>query len=342
MKLSELNYRLPKSLIAQSPAVPRDSSRLMVIDRNTGKIENKYFYDLPRILQKGDVLVFNESKVFPARVFATKETGGRVELLFLSKTAKNTWEALRRGKVGFGQTLALGKIKLKVISVKEKVIKVTFSCRENELFDYLSKHGLTPLPPYIAQDKSGKNENDLRAKYQTIYAKNIGSAAAPTAGLHFTKRLLARLRKKGVAMERVTLHVGLGTFAPVEEKILEKHQIHSEHYSVDAMTAKRLNKYRKEGRRIISVGTTTLRVLETVSDKDGLLKKASGQTNIFIYPPYKFKFVDALITNFHLPESTLLALVYAFAGKKLIKMAYRKAIRDKYRFFSFGDASLII
>ncbi len=338
MKLSELDYKLPKSLIAQKPAVPRDSSRLMVINRKSGEFLNHKFSDLARLLTKNDVLVFNESKVFPARVYATKETGGKVELLLLEKTVKDTWEAMRKGKVSFGQTLEMGKIKMKVVSVNQNVIKIKFSCRENDLFEYLNKHGLTPLPPYINQDKTRSGESKIRKLYQTIYAKNTGSAAAPTAGLHFTKRLVSRLKTKGVKIEYVTLHVGLGTFAPVKESTLEKHKIHSEYYQIDPKTLSRLRKYKKQGKRIIAVGTTTTRVLETLAKS----RKTSGSTTLFIYPPYKFKFVDGLITNFHLPKSTLIALVFAFAGIGLTKSAYGKAIKDKYRFYSFGDASFIV
>lgn len=338
MKLSELNYKLPKSLIAQSPTIPRDHSRLMLVDRATGKLENHYFYELPKLLKKDDVLVFNESKVFPARVFATKRTGGKVELLLLTKTAKNTWEALRKGKVSFGQILDLGKIKIKVVEVNDNVIKIKFSCRENDLFDYLEKNGFTPLPPYIEQDKSRQKEMKIRDLYQTIYAKTTGSAAAPTAGLHFTKSLIGKLKDKRITMECVTLHVGLGTFAPVKEATLEEHKIHSEYYWINPRVLARLRKYKKEGRRIIAVGTTSTRVLETIAG----VEKTSGGTSLFIYPPYKFKFVDGLVTNFHLPKSTLIALVYAFAGKELTRKAYKKAIHDKYRFYSFGDASLIV
>lgn len=338
MKLEELDYKLPKKLIAQKPASPRDHSRLMVIDRKSGQISNHNFYELPEFLKGGDVLVFNESKVFPARVFATKDTGGKIELLLLEKTAKNTWKALRKGKVNFGQSMDLGNIKIKVLDIKENVIEIQFSCREKDLFNYLEKHGLTPLPPYISQGKSKDEETKNRKLYQTIYAKTVGSAAAPTAGLHFTKELLKKLKDRGIKIEYVTLHVGLGTFAPVKETSLEEHEIHKEYYYVNPEVVERLKRYKKEGRRIIAVGTTTTRVLETVA-----MKKANfGFTNLFIYPPYKFKFVNAMITNFHLPKSTLIALVFAFAGKELVKRAYEEAIKDKYRFYSFGDASLIV
>jgi S-adenosylmethionine:tRNA ribosyltransferase-isomerase len=355
MKLDQLRYSLPKELIAQEPAELRDHSRLMVINRVDETIEDKHFYDLPSLLTPNEVLVFNQTKVFPARLQAKKATGGNIEILLLERTnsAENEWFALRRGKISFGQTLAFGDIDAKVTQVKENVIKLLFSCRENELFSYMKTHGQTPLPPYI---KSTNTEEKIRKDYQTIYAKTAGSVAAPTAGLHFTKELISKLKDKNIQIEYVTLHVGLGTFLPIKENDLTKHKMHSEHYSIDLSTIKRLNLAKSQGKKIISVGTTTTRVLESISSNKGLLSqnKLHGETSIFIYPPYKFKFIDGLITNFHLPGSTLLALVSALVSfpntntkfsdfkSSLMGKAYQKAIEEKYRFFSFGDGSLII
>lgn len=351
MDISLFDYTLPKHAIAQTPAVPRDSAKLMIIDRNKQTISHHHFSDLPKILNSNDVLVFNQTKVFPARIFGTKPTGGKIELLLLEKISDNTWEAIYRGKISFGQTLVFGKIQGEILGVRENLLNIRFLCREKDLSLYMKEHGSTPLPPYI---KSLTPENELRKQYQTVFAENIGSVAAPTAGFHFTKKLLNQLQKKGVQIEFVTLHVGLGTFAPIKENDLTKHQIHKELFELNSETAEKLNLAKKAGKRIIAVGTTTTRVLETCATDQGLLAPQKGRTNIFIYPPYKFKFQDALITNFHLPKSTLLSLVSAFFSypntpvnftsfpQSLLGLAYSTAIKRKYRFYSFGDGMLIL
>jgi S-adenosylmethionine:tRNA ribosyltransferase-isomerase len=351
MDISKFDYFLPKACIAQKPVNLRDHSRLMVINRNTQKITHHHFYDLEKILDNNSVLVLNNTKVFPARLIGKKNTGGKIEILLLEKTATNTWKAIYKGKIDFGDTLAFGKIKASVTSKTQNLINIKFSCREKDLFSFMKIHGYTPLPPYI---KPNLSEKKLRNLYQTVYAITAGSAAAPTAGFHFTKELLSKLAKKGAQIEYITLHVGLGTFAPIKERDITKHQIHSELFKLTPLTAKRLNRAKKEGKKIIAVGTTATRVLETCCDKQGILKPQKGYTQIYIYPPYKYQFVDHLITNFHLPKSTLLALVSAFVShpntdkmfisfsKSLIGKAYREAIKEKYRFYSFGDASLVI
>ena len=296
-------------------------------------------------------MVLNNTKVFPAKLIGKKLTGGKIEILLLEKTALNTWKAIHKGKLAFGDTLVFGDIKASITSKEQNLISIKFSCREKDLFSYMKIHGFTPLPPYIKPDLT---EKKFRLLYQTVYALTAGSAAAPTAGFHFTKKLLAVLKKKGVQIEYITLHVGLGTFAPIKEMDITKHQIHSEYFELSPAVAKRLNKAKKEGKKIIAVGTTATRVLETCVNKDGNQKPQKGYTQIFIYPPYHFKFVDHLITNFHLPKSTLLALVSAFVSfpntkdhftdfyQSLIGKAYNIAKKEKYRFYSFGDASLII
>jgi S-adenosylmethionine:tRNA ribosyltransferase-isomerase len=346
MKTSLFDYTLPKNLVANSPAKPRDHSRLMVIDRKTGHISHHKFYEIGNFLGPNDVLVLNKTKVFPARIFAKKVSGGNVELLFIEEIKSGIWTALTHPGIKPGTNIALGKLLFNSIGQKGMTAIIDTHLTKNKMMEILAKYGRTPLPPYI---KSGEKERSLRKEYQTVYAKTVGSVAAPTAGFHFTKSLLKILRDNGVKIEYVTLHVGLGTFAPVKSKTLEEHKMHEEEFFVDDATLKRLRKAKKSGKRIISVGTTSTRVLETVA-----LGKTSGVTNIFIYPPYKFKFVDALITNFHLPSSTLLALVSAFVSNpntpnnfkdfrsSLMGKSYLEAIKNKYRFYSFGDASLII
>jgi S-adenosylmethionine:tRNA ribosyltransferase-isomerase len=350
MDISKFDYLLPKRLIAQKPANPRDSSRLLVIDRNSKTIAHHIFKDLPKLIDKNTVLVFNDTKVFPARIYGKKITGGKVEVLLLEITAKNTWKAIYRGRVSFGEVLEFGTIKGSITRKEGNLINIKFSCRENDLFSYMKTHGFTPLPPYI---KPSLTENKVRKLYQTVYANTAGSAAAPTAGFHFTKSLLTTLRKMRVQMEYATLHVGLGTFAPIKERDIKKHKIHSEYFELTKETVERLNDAKRAGKRIIAVGTTTTRILESSIDKDGFLTPQKRHTNIYIYPPYKFRFVDSLITNFHLPKSTLLCLVSAFVSTpntkdkfkdfktSLIGKAYKEAIKKKYRFYSFGDASLI-
>ncbi|HSX49156.1 MAG TPA: tRNA preQ1(34) S-adenosylmethionine ribosyltransferase-isomerase QueA [Candidatus Saccharimonadales bacterium] len=332
MKLNELDYKLPKELIAQFPTSPRDHSRLMVIDRKSGEILHNHFYDLPKFLTKNDVLVFNKTKVFPARIFGKKETQGKVEVLLLKNISEFTWEVITKPGIDIGEKIIFDGFNLKIIERNGKIAIAEFNLSYIDLLKKLEEVGHTPLPPYISSKES---EENLRKKYQTVYAEKLGSAAAPTAGLHFTKRLLKEIHDMGVQIEYVTLHVGLGTFEPVHEETLEKHKIHEEYFDVSGDTYERLVEAKKSGKRIIAVGTTTVRVLES-------LPKRKGYTDIFIYPPYKFKFVDSIITNFHLPKSTLLALVYAFANEKIIKKAYETAVKEKYGFFSFGDAMLII
>jgi S-adenosylmethionine:tRNA ribosyltransferase-isomerase len=346
MKTSLFDYRLPKNLIANSPAHPRDHSRLMIIDRKTGQINHCRFFEIENYLGPNDVLVLNKTKVFPARIFAKKITGGNIEILFLEEIKPGIWTTLTHPGVKAGTNIALNKFLFNAIGQEGVTAIIDTHLTKTVMMDVLRKYGHTPLPPYI---DSKEKESDLRKEYQTIYAKTIGSVAAPTAGFHFTKRLLTKLKKKRVQIEYVTLHVGMGTFVPIKSKTLEEHKMHEEEFFADRKTFERLVGAKKSGKRIISVGTTSTRVLETITSE-----KLSGSTNIFIYPPYKFKFVDALITNFHLPESTLLALISAFVsypntkekfkdfGSSLMGKAYLQAIKNKYRFYSFGDVCLII
>lgn len=336
MFLSELNYRLPQALIAQTPASPRDHSRLMVIDKTTGKILHKHFYDLPDFLSPNDVLVFNQTKVFPARLYGKKKTGGKIEVLFLKNIANFSWEIITKPGIKSKEKIFFDNFECIIEKRNGKVATARFNLPYLDLLKALEKSGRTPLPPYI---HSNEKESVLRKKYQTVYAKITGSAAAPTAGLHFTQSLLKKLKSKNIHIEFITLHVGLGTFEPVKENTVETHKIHEEYYEVDKSAWERLIKAKSEGKKIVAVGTTTTRVIETLSSQKS--PNFTGTTNLYIYPPYKFKFVDALITNFHLPKSTLLALIYAFAGINLAQKAYQSAIKNKYRFFSFGDAMLI-
>ena len=333
LSLSDFDYVLPSELIAQEPAKPRDAARLLVLDKYSGQIEHRHFFDLPEILQSGDVLVFNDSKVIPARLHGTKSTGGKVEIFLLQPAGRGRWQCLVKGKIKKEEKITLAP-KVMAESIKQledsREWLIKFNVSNKKLFSL----GETPTPPYI------KKKADLR-DYQTVFAKTEGSVAAPTAGLHFTKKLLSQLKRRGVKIEFVTLHVGLGTFASVETENILEHKMHSEWASIDAATAKRLAQAKSQGRRIIAVGTTASRVLESFADRSGAIKAQSGWTDIFIYPGYKFKFVDALITNFHLPKSTLLMLVFALAGKPNVERAYREAIRLKYKFFSFGDGMLI-
>ncbi|HOZ36919.1 MAG TPA: tRNA preQ1(34) S-adenosylmethionine ribosyltransferase-isomerase QueA [bacterium] len=340
MKLKLFDYNLPKELIAQKQIKPRDYSRLLVISKKKKSLKHAHFFELEKYLESGDVLVFNNSKVFPARIRFDR---GRKEIFLLKDLGKGSWEVMGK-KLRF-KIYDLGfknnNLKCEVLEkTGEGSYIVKFGLQGKKFFEWLEKHGETPLPPYIKV----KDTKKIREDYQTVYAKEKGSVAAPTAGLHFTKRLLARLKKKGVKMEFVTLHVGLGTFQPVKTEKIEDHKLHSEYVILDKKTADRLNQHKKEGRRIIAVGTTSCRVLEAVSElSKGKYKVVAGSrwVNIFIYPGYKFKFVDGLITNFHLPKSSLLMLVSALAGRKFIMDVYRKAVKKKYRFFSFGDGMLI-
>ena len=325
----DYQYHLPVSLIAQSPASPRDSSRLLAIDRQTGKLSHHIFRDLPSLLLPTDVLVFNNTRVFPARLIGNKSTGGHVEVLLLKNIKKDLWEVISHPGLKLGQILHFPKnVTANVIDANH----IEFTSQTSRLVTQIGK---TPLPPYI---HSHSSELILRKQYQTVYAKNQGSAAAPTAGLHFTQKLLNSLPQQ---KEFITLHVGLGTFRPPTPEQIASKTLHHESFELDPATAGRLNLARSEKRRIIAVGTTTTRVLESCANASGTLTHQTGETDIFIKPPYKFRFVDGLITNFHLPGSSLLMLVSAFASPDVIKQAYTEAIRNKYRFFSFGDACLI-
>lgn len=339
MKLSDFDYELPEELIAQTPIKTRDQSRLMVLDKKTGEFAHKHFYDIKRELHKGDVLVLNDTKVIPARLIGTKEdTGAVIELLLLKDLGNNIWECLsrpaKRLKVGTIVTFQ-DKLKAEVVEKKEEGIVHVKLLYEGILMEILDELGMMPLPPYIHEKLEDKN------RYQTVYAKNIGSAAAPTAGLHFTEELLEELKSMGVEILFVTLHVGLGTFRPVEEENILEHHMHTEFYQMNKEVADKLNKAKKEGRKIYAVGTTSTRTLETIMHKYHEFRECSGNTDIFIYPGFEFMAIDGLITNFHLPKSTLLMLVSALSSKEIILNAYREAVKKKYRFFSFGDAMFI-
>lgn len=340
MKLSDFNYELPEELIAQEPLPDRSSSRLLVLDRNDGSMEHRVFSDLPEYLQKGDCLVLNNTRVIPARLLGAREdTGGKIEFVILNNVRGDIWEVIlkpgRRARPGTRFVFGGGELRAEILEVTEGGNRLVRFEYEGIFQEVLDRVGIVPLPPYI------KKKLDDPERYQTVYAKYRGSAAAPTAGLHFTPELLDRLSRKGVGLAYLTLHVGLGTFRPVKEEQVEKHVMHSEYYKLNEETARRINKTRADGGRVIAVGTTSSRVLETIGSPDGYVRASEGWTDIFIYPGYKFKMMDGLITNFHLPESTLIMLVSAFAGRDKILEAYRAAVDRKYRFFSFGDAMLI-
>lgn len=340
MKVEEFDFDLPEELIAQTPLKKRDESKMLVLDKVTGEVEHKKFFDLETLLNKGDVLVLNDTKVMPARLYGVKEeTDAAIEVLMLKDIGDDTWECLakpaKRVKVGTVISFGDGLLKARCIDIKDEGIRIFKLEYNGILYEILDKLGEMPLPPYIHEKLEDKD------RYQTVYAKVVGSAAAPTAGLHFTKELLDKLKAKGVEIEYVTLHVGLGTFRPVSVENINDHVMHSEFYQMSKETADRLSLAKKEGRRIISVGTTSTRTLETIMSLYGEFRECSGWTNIFIYPGYKFKAIDALITNFHLPKSTLVMLVSALAGREHILNAYKEAIDNKYRFFSFGDSMFI-
>jgi S-adenosylmethionine:tRNA ribosyltransferase-isomerase len=339
MLLSDFSYHLPEKLIAQTPCEPRDHSRLLVLDRKTGMIDHKHFFELPHYLEPGDTLVFNNTRVIPARLIGSRsDTGGKVEVFLLNRVTGTQWETLvkpgKRARPGttiyFGDELAC-RI-LHDTDYGGRIVEFQFEGIFEEILDHL---GETPLPPYIKERLNDKE------RYQTVYAKEQGSAAAPTAGLHFTQDLLRQLELKGVNLAFVTLHVGLGTFRPVTATDITQHVMHREYYSISPDTAALIHKTKENGGRVFAVGTTSVRTLETAGS-EGRIKAGSGWTDIFIYPGYQFKIVDAICTNFHLPESTLLMLISAFAGREKVMAAYREAIREQYRFFSFGDAMLII
>lgn len=339
MKVTDFDYELPEELIAQTPMEKRDESRLMVLDRKEQTIEHKHFKDVIDYLEPGDVLVRNNTKVIPARLYGKKETGAKVEFLLLNNMEKDIWECIVRpgnklhigAKVIFGDGLLKAEV-LDTMPGGTRKVKFHYEGIFNEILD---KIGLMPLPPYIHESLKEKD------RYQTVYAKYEGSAAAPTAGLHFTPELLKKIEEKGIDIANVTLHVGIGTFRPVKEDTVEAHQMHSEHFYIKEEDCEKINKAKKSGHRVIAVGTTSCRVLETIADDNGYVKPTEGDTQIFIYPGYKFRCLDALITNFHLPQSTLVMLVSALAGKDYIMKAYKEAVEQKYRFFSFGDAMLI-
>lgn len=340
MKTSDFYYDLPQELIAQDPLEDRSSSRLMHLSLKDGSIEHRHFTDVLDYMEEGDCLVINDTKVIPARLYGHKEeTGALIEILLLKRRENDIWECLVKpgkkarpgAKITFGNGILKGKI-IDVVDEGNRLIQFHYEGIFEEILDQL---GEMPLPPYITHKLKDKN------RYQTVYAKNEGSAAAPTAGLHFTKELLEKVKEKGVNIAHVTLHVGLGTFRPVKVDDVESHHMHSEFYIVEEDQAKLINDTKKAGKRVIAVGTTSCRTLESATGEDGILKAGSGWTEIFIYPGYHFKMIDALITNFHLPESTLVMLVSALAGKENIMHAYEVAVQEKYRFFSFGDAMFI-
>lgn len=337
MNKSDFYYDLPKELIAQHPVEPRDSSRLMAVDKITGKIEHKHFYDILDELNEGDCLIVNNTRVLPARMYGIKEdTGARVEFLLLNNKGNDVWETItgpgKRAKPGTRFTFGDGLLKAEIIDVLEGGNRLAKFSYDGNFFEVLDKIGQMPLPPYITERLADGE------RYQTVYSKELGSAAAPTAGLHFTEELMQKIRNKGVNIGYVTLHVGLGTFRPVKADDISQHTMHSEHYWLPAETADLINETKRNGKRVIAVGTTSCRTLESVGTFKGKIEESEGWTDIFIYPGYEFKCIDALITNFHLPESTLIMLVSAFCGYENTMNFYKTAVEEKYRFFSFGDA----
>ena len=340
MKVSDFYFELPEELIAQYPLEKRDSSRLMVLDKKTGEIEHRKFHDILEYLNEGDTLVLNNTRVLPARLIGEKEeTGGKIEFLLLKRIEEDKWECLakpgRKAKVGTVFTFGEGKLKAIVREIGEEGNRIIEFMYDGIFEQVLDELGQMPLPPYIHEKLEDKE------RYQTVYSKEKGSAAAPTAGLHFTEELLKEIKDKGVNIAYLTLHVGLGTFRPVKVDDVNNHVMHSEYYHLDKENAELINKTKEAGKRVIAVGTTSSRTLETIGDENGRVREQSGWTDIFIYPGYKFKIVDNLITNFHLPESTLIMLVSALAGQDNIMNAYNTAVKEKYRFFSFGDSMFI-
>ncbi|WP_346871018.1 tRNA preQ1(34) S-adenosylmethionine ribosyltransferase-isomerase QueA [Clostridium sp. UBA5119] len=340
MKVKDFYFDLPKELIAQHPLEKRDESRLMVLNKKSGEVEHKVFKDIIEYLNPGDCLVLNDTRVMPARLYGAKEgSGGKMEFLLLNRHEDDIWETLvkpgKRGKVGAKFVFGNGELKAEVVDVLDngnRKVKFYYDGIFEEVLDRL---GEMPLPPYIEE----KLED--RERYQTVYSKEVGSAAAPTAGLHFTDELLQAIKKKGIDIAFVTLHVGLGTFRPVKAEDVQDHEMHSEYYILDKENAGIINNAKKSGKRVIAVGTTSNRTLESIANEEGQVKEQSGYTSIFIYPGYKFKIVDAIITNFHLPESTLIMLISAFSTREIVMNAYKIAVENKYRFFSFGDAMFI-
>lgn len=340
MNVKDFDYELPQELIAQDPIADRSSSRLMILDKETGNIRHEIFHDIVKELRAGDCLVINDTKVIPARLFGTKVgTEAKIEILLLKRKENNIWEVLvkpgKKAKPGAEILFGDGRLKGTVIDIVEEGNRLIQFSYEGIFEEILDELGQMPLPPYITHQLKDKN------RYQTVYAKHEGSAAAPTAGLHFTKELLKQIEEMGVTIAHVTLHVGLGTFRPVKVENVQEHHMHSEFYIVEEAEAEKINAAKRAGHRVIAVGTTSCRTLESATGEDGVLKACSGWTDIFIYPGYRFKMIDALITNFHLPQSTLLMLVSALAGREHILAAYKEAVRERYRFFSFGDAMFI-
>lgn len=340
MKVSEFDFYLPEELIAQHPKEKRDESKLMVVDKKIGEVKHKVFKNIIDYINPGDCLVLNNTRVLPARLIGEKEnTGGKMEFLLLKRLEDNSWETLvkpgKRAKVGSRFIFGGGDLKAEVKEIGEEGSRIVKFEYEGIFEEVLDRLGQMPLPPYITE------QLEDRERYQTVYSKEVGSAAAPTAGLHFTEELMNKLKEKGVNICFVTLHVGLGTFRPVKVEDIEEHHMHSEYYTMSKETADIINETKKRGSKIIAVGTTSCRTLETIGDNSGKVSEESGWTNIFMYPGYKFKVVDTIITNFHLPQSTLLMLVSAFSSKDIIMKAYDIAVKEKYRFFSFGDAMII-
>lgn len=340
MKVSDFDFDLPEELIAQHPLEKRDSSRLMVLDKNTGEIEHRSFHDVIEYLNEGDTLVLNNTRVMPARLIGEKEgTGGKIEFLLLKRIEGDRWECLakpgKRAKIGQKFTFGEGKLKCTIVDIVEEGNRIIEFSYEGIFEQVLDELGEMPLPPYITEKLEDKE------RYQTVYSKEKGSAAAPTAGLHFTEELLREIKAKGVNIAYLTLHVGLGTFRPVKVEDINEHIMHSEYYHLDKENADLINETKKRGNKVIAVGTTSTRTLETIGDENGFVREQSGWTDIFIYPGYKYKVIDELITNFHLPESTLIMLVSALSGKENVMNAYNEAVKKKYRFFSFGDSMLI-
>ncbi len=342
MKKSDFYYDLPKERIAQTPIEPRDSSKMMVIDRKTDAIEDRHFYDITDYLNKGDLLILNDTKVLPARLYGVKEdTGAQVEFLMLNQVENDVWEVMtgpgRRAKKGSKFVFGNGLLKSEILEIKDNGNRIAkFFYDGSNIYDVLSRVGEMPLPHYITEKLEDAD------RYQTVYAKELGSAAAPTAGLHFTEDILKKLKEKGVNIGYVTLHVGIGTFRPVKTENIEEHLMHSEHYFLPGETADLINKTKENGGRVIAVGTTSCRTLESVAAYKSKICESEGWTSIFIYPGYKFKCIDGLLTNFHLPESTLIMLVSAFYEREKVLAAYKKAVEDNYRFFSFGDCMLLL
>ncbi|HPG92842.1 MAG TPA: tRNA preQ1(34) S-adenosylmethionine ribosyltransferase-isomerase QueA [Clostridia bacterium] len=340
MKTKDFYYNLPEELIAQTPIEPRDASRMLVYDRKTKNISHEHFFDIEKYLKKGDLLVINNTKVLPARIYGYRpNTNGKVEFLLLKRLDINHWETLtkpgRATKIG-DKVVFSDELTAEITDIIDDGVRIARFSYDGVFEDIISRLGEMPLPPYIKEKLTDKQ------RYNTVYSKIDGSSAAPTAGLHFTVDLMKKLENKGVEFAEVLLHVGLGTFRPVKEDEITDHKMHSEFYEINDINAEKINKAKREGRRIIAVGTTSVRVLESVADDNGIVKPCKGDTEIFIYPPYKFKCVDALVTNFHLPESTLLMLVSAFCGREETLRVYDEAVKEKYRFFSFGDATFFI